>query len=186
MKLFIIFIQIILTTLTAQAGFFDEPSLQDFIKDQQKYSQENLVQYLTIVNRNVNQEIRYTAEAPEQNQWQTPLISFTQKQGDCEDYAILKYFIIKQNLPHNIVLRLAFTQTLPDKIFHMVLLAKPINSSEFFVLDNLTHQITTLAERTDLSLLFSLDEEKQYKLDTNEVMESTRQSEKLRNILLNK
>jgi predicted transglutaminase-like cysteine proteinase len=45
-------------------------------------------------NAHVNAAIRYQAEAPGVDVWQTPAVTLAQLTGDCEDFAILKYALL--------------------------------------------------------------------------------------------
>jgi hypothetical protein len=45
-------------------------------------------------NGHVNDTVRYLAEAPGVDIWQTPAVTLTRRTGDCEDIAILKYALL--------------------------------------------------------------------------------------------
>lgn len=45
-------------------------------------------------NAHVNAAIRYQAEAPGVDIWQTPAVTLARLTGDCEDFAILKYALL--------------------------------------------------------------------------------------------
>ncbi len=48
------------------------------------------------LNHYINKNYRYIAEKPESDHWKTPKEFFTDKGGDCEDFAIVKLAIAKQ------------------------------------------------------------------------------------------
>lgn len=86
--------------------------------------------------------------------WATPEEFLQLGAGDCEDFAIAKYFALLELGVEESKLRMAEVRALELKQPHMVLLyfdARPGDESPL-VLDNLTSLLLPLSERVDLSL----------------------------------
>lgn len=97
--------------------------------------------------------------------WATPLESLGKNAGDCEDYSIAKYIFLKQlNIP---IERLKLTYVRAQiggphsKIFqaHMVLSYYPEPNAEPLILDNLIGDIRPASRRSDLSPIFSFNDD---------------------------
>ena len=89
--------------------------------------------------------------------WATPKEFYKKGAGDCEDYAIAKYFALrKAGIPANKMFLTA--GILNDDITdgHMVLLVT--NNNTQYVLDNMVNGITKLSERPDFKILYSTNE----------------------------
>lgn len=50
------------------------------------------------VNNFVNNIVRYEEEEPGKDSWQLPHETLTKATGDCEDYAILKWYLLRESL----------------------------------------------------------------------------------------
>ena len=55
------------------------------------------------LNQIINRKITYTGEPVGADVWQTPMQTWTSASGDCEDYAILKYALLKATIPVRVV-----------------------------------------------------------------------------------
>jgi transglutaminase-like putative cysteine protease len=55
------------------------------------------------LNITVNRKIVYQAEPAGVDVWQTPIQTWTKGSGDCEDFAILKYALLKATIPVRVV-----------------------------------------------------------------------------------
>ena len=94
----------------------------------------------------------------EVDHWATPLEFITRDAGDCEDFAIAKYFTLRAAgiaLDH---LRLLYAKVLPGRIPHMVLAYSATHGTNALILDNLMSQIKPLRERDDLDPVYAFNE----------------------------
>lgn len=85
--------------------------------------------------------------------WATPKEFMIKGTGDCEDFAISKYFTLKAlNINTK---NLFLVQVLYKNDFHLVLAYKN-KKDELLVLDNLSSKLINLKNRTDLKKLYSV------------------------------
>jgi predicted transglutaminase-like cysteine proteinase len=96
--------------------------------------------------------------------WASPLESLAKGAGDCEDYAIAKYFsLVALGIPvaklRLVYVRLHSLATGAQPSAHMVLAYYPSASAEPLVLDNLIGDIWPASRRPDLSPVFSFNSE---------------------------
>jgi len=55
-------------------------------------------------NKSINSKVKYEAEPAGADVWQTPMQTWTNGSGDCEDFAILKYaLLVKAGVPVRVV-----------------------------------------------------------------------------------
>lgn len=94
--------------------------------------------------------------------WASPLEFFEKGEGDCEDYAIAKYFsLLISGVPAQ-KLRLVYVRAQlggPDgpALAHMVLAYYPKSGAEPLILDNLITEVRPASRRPDLSPVFSFN-----------------------------
>ncbi|MBV5318236.1 MAG: transglutaminase-like cysteine peptidase [Desulfobulbaceae bacterium] len=89
--------------------------------------------------------------------WATPTEFLASDGGDCEDFAIAKYFtLISLGIKEN-QLTLTYVTALRLNLAHMVLTYYPAPGVEPLVLDNLVDAIKSSSERTDLLPVYSLN-----------------------------
>jgi predicted transglutaminase-like cysteine proteinase len=95
--------------------------------------------------------------------WATPLEMIGQGRGDCEDFAIAKYFSLTNlGIPVN-KLRLVYVRAIlngvdgPVQQAHMVLAYYATPNADPLVLDNLIPEIRPASRRSDLSPIFSFN-----------------------------
>jgi len=89
--------------------------------------------------------------------WMTPLEFAVRGTGDCEDYAIAKYFTLKAlNVPQN-KLQIVYAKSVKYNRAHMVLAYYETPSSDPLILDSLTNEISTGSNRTDLIPTYSFN-----------------------------
>lgn len=105
------------------------------------------------VNDFVNKTISYLQDV--RDEWQSPNETLLKKTGDCEDYALLKYALLKDQFPNA---KLAYSMLMIDGKAepHVVVLL------DNKVLDNYNGEIKELSERQDLRVAFALDESRVY------------------------
>jgi len=93
--------------------------------------------------------------------WATPFEFIGTAGGDCEDYAIAKYFaLIKLGIPEN-KLRISYVKLLRRgtrfEQAHMVLLYYHKPNSTPIVLDNVNRRLKLVSQRKDLKLVYSFN-----------------------------
>jgi len=122
---------------------------------------------LQAVNDFYNQRLAYAEDIETWGQvdyWASPLESLAKGAGDCEDYAIGKYFTLTSLGMLHSKLRLVYVRAsiagAPNGfVAHMVLAYYPAPDAEPLVLDNLQPAIRPAAERPDLAPVFSFNAE---------------------------
>ena len=99
--------------------------------------------------------------------WASPVEMLSVGAGDCEDYAIAKFFSLKQAGIDESRLRLAYVRSLTLNQAHMVLLVIPEHGGTALVLDNLITDILPVSERDDLMPVYAFNSEDLWLLDRN-------------------
>lgn len=90
--------------------------------------------------------------------WATPLEFKSKGAGDCEDFAIAKYFrLLELGVPRS-SLALSYV-TLNESLSHMVLIYKDSEEKTWFVLDNYNPELLPVSKRPDLHFIYSFNEE---------------------------
>lgn len=119
----------------------------------------NFLDQLRAVNDWVHLRVRYVAD--EHDDWQTPAQTLARQAGDCEDFAILKYALLRKSGYPRGALRLAYgyTTAFGPRIAHMVLLADIPGETSPRVLDNMGDVPLPLEQRTDYSVVFTFNED---------------------------
>lgn len=128
---------------------------QDFMR----VPDENDLQKLERVNRFFNRIpfVSDTAHWGKEDYWASPTEFLASNGGDCEDFAIAKYFtlialgVTEQRLALTYVTALRLNQS------HMVLTYYPETGLEPLVLDSLVDAIEPSSRRTDLLPIYSFD-----------------------------
>ncbi|ARD22683.1 hypothetical protein SJ2017_2393 [Shewanella japonica] len=138
-------------------------SVQDF-KDWQQLIEdgENLDDFsrLNLVNQFANRKIRYRLDIDhwgKNDYWATPIESLGTRGGDCEDYAIFKFFTLKAMGVDESKLRLMYVRALTINEPHMVLVYFENLRDMPLVLDNLKTKILPANKRTDLKPIYSFN-----------------------------
>ena len=119
------------------------------------------------VNDFYNQRLAYVEDIDNWGQvdyWASPLESLGKGAGDCEDYAIGKYFTLTSLGVPDAKLRMVYVRAsiagAPNGfVAHMVLAYYPTPEAEPLVLDNLQPVIRLAGERPDLAPVFSFNAE---------------------------
>lgn len=120
------------------------------------------------VNDFFNQRIQFEEDTEvwgQSDYWATPLETLVQKRGDCEDFAIAKYFTLLELGVPEFRLRLVYARVSRDGLAgaisraHMVLAYYPHQSSSPMVLDNLSADVVPASARSDLIPVFSFNTE---------------------------
>jgi len=89
--------------------------------------------------------------------WATPMESLCRGAGDCEDYAIAKYFTLKIMGVAEEKLRIAYVKALHYNMTHMVMLYYNTPAAEPLILDNLMEDIRPASARKDLLPIFTFN-----------------------------
>ena len=91
--------------------------------------------------------------------WATPKESLLNDGGDCEDFAITKYFVLRNLGVDESKLQMMYTNVPSAGEAHMVLTYQPENSSSPLVLDNMKNEVLPTTERLDLVPIYSFNRE---------------------------
>ena len=82
------------------------------------------LEQLNVVNRFFNKQLRYVEDMDlwhEVDYWETPIEALWKGAGDCEDYAIAKYFSLRHLGVASEKLRITYVKALTQNRAHMVL-----------------------------------------------------------------
>ncbi|MGC1174448.1 transglutaminase-like cysteine peptidase [Polaromonas sp.] len=146
------------------------PVAQESFRDWRKLLQENADQTapakLKQVNDFFNRRVRFRDDPlvwGQSDYWATPMETLGKGAGDCEDFAIAKYFtLLLLNVPDE-KLRLIYVQARLGGInssitqAHMVLAFYPSPEAEPLLLDNLINDLQPASRRPDLNPVFSFN-----------------------------
>lgn len=122
---------------------------------------------LIAVNQFFNQRIRFRDDVEVWGQadfWASPLELLSKGEGDCEDFAIAKYFsLLALGMPTS-QLRLVYVRARlagppPRVLAHMVLAHYATPGADPSILDNLVSEVLPAARRSDLTPVFSFNSE---------------------------
>lgn len=93
--------------------------------------------------------------------WATPLESLEKRAGDCEDYAIAKYFSLAASGVPTARLRMVYVRARlgGQSLAHMVLAYYAQPDAEPLILDNLRPEVLPASQRPDLTPVFSFNTE---------------------------
>ena len=144
-------------------------ALSEALRDTRLSSWQNLLQQpgnpnelatLEKVNRFINRSVVHAEDREiwgETDYWATPLETLSRGRGDCEDFAIAKYFsLVRMGIP-SAKLRLTFVKALQRQQAHMVLAYYANPSAEPLILDNLQQQISPASQRRDLLPVYAFN-----------------------------
>jgi len=115
---------------------------------------------LQAINDFINRSVSYATDRQiwgVDDYWATPLETLSLGRGDCEDFAIGKYFSLVQMGVPSEKLRLTFVKALSLNQAHMVLAYYPSQTEQPLILDNLEPRIKPAAERRDLLPVYAFN-----------------------------
>ncbi|MEQ1805609.1 MAG: transglutaminase-like cysteine peptidase [Burkholderiaceae bacterium] len=120
---------------------------------------------LAAVNRFFNRRIVFATDSDTWSQvdhWASPLELLGKGAGDCEDFAIAKYFSLHAAGVPSAQLRLVYARIQlggpsGDVQPHMVLAYYPLAGTEPWILDNVNNDIRPASRRPDLTPVFSFN-----------------------------
>ncbi|MDX1369019.1 transglutaminase-like cysteine peptidase [Pseudomonas sp.] len=113
---------------------------------------------LNAVNAFFNEQVRYGEDQDlwgQPDYWASPLETLELGAGDCEDFALAKYFTLRLLGISEQSLRLVYTTLASTKQAHMVLGFWSDDGAAPLLLDNLNMQILPIIERLDLQMQFA-------------------------------
>lgn len=114
---------------------------------------------LVTTNRFFNQ-LRFTTDKKlwgKSNYWATPIEFIGVNAGDCEDFALAKYFsLLAIGIPDN-KLRIVMVKSLTLNQYHMVVAYYATPTSEPLILDNIDGRIKKANNRKDLIPVYSFN-----------------------------
>ena len=91
--------------------------------------------------------------------WATPSESLASNGADCEDYAMAKYFTLKELGVPVSRLRLVYAKTSRSSEAHLVLAYYPSPSADPLILDNLVGSIESASDRSDLIPVYTFNDD---------------------------
>lgn len=106
--------------------------------------------------------------------WATPKEFLIQGHGDCEDYAIAKYFTLLELGIKKEYLYFAVVDIKGEKNSHMILLYVEDKNASPLVLDNLSFKVIPLSKRKRLIPKFAFNEIDSYKFSHNKFIQKVK------------
>lgn len=135
---------------------------QNLLATQKQVSE---MEKLKVVNLFFNKQMRYVEDIDlwhEVDYWETPIEALWKGAGDCEDYAIAKYFSLRHLGVSSDKLRITYVKALRQNRAHMVLTYYATPDAMPLVLDSLIDPIQPASQRTDLLPVYSFNAEGLY------------------------
>ena len=123
------------------------------------------LEQLKVVNLFFNKQVRYVEDIDlwgEVDYWETPVQALWKGAGDCEDYAIAKYFSLRRLGVSSDKLRITYVKALRQNRAHMVLTYYATPEAMPLVLDSLMDEIKPASQRPDLLPVYSFNAEGLY------------------------
>lgn len=143
--------------------------LDKYLSLKNKVRNYELIRKLSHINSFINKIIPANdiSTADSIDYWATPKEFLLQGHGDCEDYAIAKYFtLLELNIPKD-KLYFAVVNIKGEKTAHMVLLYLENENSVPLVLDNLSSKVIPLNERKKIIPKFAFNEKDSYQFSND-------------------
>jgi predicted transglutaminase-like cysteine proteinase len=132
---------------------------QNLLASQKQLSEQ---EKLNVVNSFFNKQLRYVEDIDLWGQvdyWETPIEALWKGAGDCEDYAIAKYFSLRHLGVASDKLRITYVKALTQNRAHMVLTYYSSPEAMPLVLDSLIDAIRPASQRTDLLPVYAFNAE---------------------------
>lgn len=115
---------------------------------------------LRLVNHFFNTKIAFVDDIDhwkKKDYWATPVEFIGTKGGDCEDFALAKYFTLKAMGVDPTKMRLMYVRALQINQAHMVLIYSEEPSEIPLVLDNINPKVLPATKRPDLKPIYSFN-----------------------------
>jgi predicted transglutaminase-like cysteine proteinase len=131
-----------------------------FSSDQKEKALQE-IERLVLINRYLNR-IRFIDDEKHwgiADYWATPAESVASDGGDCEDFSIAKYFLLKELGVPVAKLRLVYVKAVRLNQAHMVLAYYSTPNADPLVLDNLEDTVRPASQRSDLIPVYSFNDE---------------------------
>ncbi|MCF7204052.1 cysteine protease LapG [Pseudomonas oligotrophica] len=123
------------------------------------------LEQLAEVNRFFNRHVRFSDDVrvwAQEDYWATPAESLIRGAGDCEDYALAKYFTLRRLGVPSDRLRITYVKALRLNQAHMVLTYYATPGADPLVLDNIDGIIRPASQRRDLLPVYAFNAEGLY------------------------
>jgi len=118
---------------------------------------------LQAVNDAINDQVKWVADSEHwrtNDYWATPAESIASAGGDCEDFSIAKYYLLKELGVPLRRLRITYVRALKlNGQAHMVLAYYATPDAEPFILDNIDREVRGASQRTDLEPVYSFNDD---------------------------
>jgi len=134
---------------------------QEFVRRTEGPSAAAETQLLAPVNRFFNR-VRSMSDQDlwgVEDYWATPAEMLSINGADCEDFAIAKYFTLKELGIPVARLRLVYATTWLSKNAHLVLAYYPAGGADPLILDNVEERIKPAGDRPDLIPVFTFNDD---------------------------
>lgn len=137
---------------------------QALVQQIERSAAQEDVQRLKEINDFFNRRLAFKDDAVTwgvPDYWASPLESLDKRAGDCEDYAIAKYFSLTAAGVPTARLRLVYVRArlAGQSLAHMVLAYYAQPGAEPMILDNLRPEVLPASQRADLTPVFSFNTE---------------------------
>ena len=148
--------------LAQWAGFAREQKTVPF-SERLESARGREVALLQSVNDAINNQVKWlddTVHWRAEDYWATPAESIGSAGGDCEDYSIAKYYLLKELGVPLARLRMIYVRALrPKAQAHMVLAYYASPDGEPLILDNIDPMVRPASQRTDLTPVYSFNDD---------------------------
>lgn len=158
----------VLTMLEKVRQRYSEEAYQHILRLRELSQQLDRASELTKVaqiNDFVNQNVLFVDDIDLwsiEDYWATPLETLGRGAGDCEDFSITKYMLLKKLGVSQDKLRITYVKAVMRSGViraHMVLAYYVTPTSDPLILDNLSFDLSPASRRTDLSPVFSFNDQ---------------------------
>ncbi|MDH4562276.1 transglutaminase-like cysteine peptidase [Pseudomonas sp. BN411] len=137
----------------------------DLLEGSRRKSEQEQLQ---AVNQQINRQVRFSDDSElwqRRDYWATPVETLAKGAGDCEDFALAKYFTLLQLGVDPQKLRITYARALKLNQAHMVVTYYETPDADPLVLDNLVDDILPASQRKDLALRYAFDAQGLYAMD---------------------
>jgi len=153
------FLNVRLNEIRKTYGSFAVSRIQAALKLIEKIAPLTERKKLDAVNRFVN-KVHFVSDQKawgKQDYWATPIEFLGRDEGDCEDFVITKYFMLRKVGISEDKLYFTYVKALKLNQAHMVLTYYETPKSIPLVLDNLNYKILPATKRKDLAYVYSFN-----------------------------